>query len=123
MTEQRVAGAFDFEVLRRAIEERDADTLAGLYTDNARLRIVNHNTTPSFASLLVGRGAIAGHLEEICGREMTHRIEREVVGEERVAFEEVCEYPDGTRLLCAALLDVEDGRIARQTNVEAWDWQ
>lgn len=24
MTEQRVAGAFDFEALRRAIEERDA---------------------------------------------------------------------------------------------------
>jgi hypothetical protein len=48
---------------------------------------------------------------------MTHRIEREG----GVAFNEVCEYPDGTRVLCAAMLEVEDGRITRQTNVEAWD--
>ncbi len=38
-------------------------------------------------------------------------------------FEELCEYPDGTRVLCAAMLEVEDGRISRQTSVEAWNEQ
>lgn len=121
MTEQRVAGAFDFETLRRAIEERDAGMLAGLYAEDAELRIVNRNSPPSAPFVLRGREALSDYYDNVCGRAMTHRIERQVVGEERVAFNEECEYPDGTRVLCAAMLDVRDGRIVRQTNVEAWD--
>jgi hypothetical protein len=52
---------------------------------------------------------------------MTHRIENEVIGEERVAFNEACEYPDGAKVLCAATLEVQDGKVVRQVNVEAWD--
>jgi hypothetical protein len=52
---------------------------------------------------------------------MTHRIEGEVVGDERVAFNEACEYPDGTRVLGATTLEVRDGKIVRQVNVEAWE--
>jgi hypothetical protein len=48
-------------------------------------------------------------------------VEDEVVGENRVAFNEACEYPDGLRVLAAATLDVRDGQIVRQVNVEAWD--
>ncbi len=121
MTEQRSKGGLDFETLRRAIEERDAETLAGLYADDAQLRIVNRNAPPSYSSLLRGRDVIADYFHDVCGRAMTHRIEREVLGEERVAFNEECEYSDGTRVLCAAMLELEDGRITRQTNVEVWD--
>jgi hypothetical protein len=32
-----------------------------------------------------------------------------------------CEYPDGTRVLAAATLEVRDGKIVRQVNVEVWD--
>jgi hypothetical protein len=52
---------------------------------------------------------------------MTHQMQQEVVGAERVAFNEACEYPDGTRVSCAASLDVKDGKVVRQVNVEAWD--
>ncbi len=52
---------------------------------------------------------------------MTHRIENEVVGQDRIAFSEACEYPDGIRVRAAATLDVRDGQIVRQVNVEAWD--
>lgn len=121
MTEQASTGTFDFEALREAVEHRDADALCSLYADDAELRIVNKSTTPSFSSLLVGRYAIAGYLDDVCGWAMSHRIEREVIGEGRVAFNEECEYPDGTRVLCAVTLEIEDGRIVRQVNVEAWD--
>ena len=33
-------------------------------------------------------------------RAMTHRVENEVIGEDRVAFNEACEYPDATRARC-----------------------
>jgi len=57
----------------------------------------------------------------VCGRNIKHRIEREVLGEDRVAFQEACEYPDGTKVLAATTLEVEGGRISRQVTVEAWD--
>ncbi len=121
MTEQKSASSLDFEALRRAIERRDAGALASLYAEDAELQIVNRNSPPSAPFVLRGREAISDYYHDVCGRAMTHRIEREVVGEERVAFNEECEYPDSTRVLCAGMLDVEDGKITRQTNVEIWD--
>ena len=120
MTTQ-VSGGLDFEVLRRAIEDRDAETLVELYADDAEIRTVNRNATPSTPRVLRGKEEISEYLRDVCGREMTHRVENEVVGEGRIAFMEACEYPDGTRVLGAATLEVRDGKISRQVNVEAWD--
>ena len=119
MTEQKTG--FDFETMRRAIEELDADLLVGLYADEAELLTVNRYTTPSSPKVLRGKEEITEHLRDVCGRAMTHRIENEVVGEHRVAFNEACEYPDGTKVLAAVTLEVSGGKISRQTQVEAWD--
>lgn len=119
MTEQRTG--FDFEAMRRAIEQLDAEALVGLYADDAELRIVNKSTTPSSPRELRGREEITEYLRDVCGRAMTHHIENEVIGEDRVAFNEACEYPDGTKVLAATTLDVRDGKVVRQINVEAWD--
>jgi hypothetical protein len=119
MTEQKTG--FDFEAMRRGIEQLDAETLIGLYADDAELRIVNKNTTPSSPRELRGKEEITEYLRDVCGRAMTHRIENEVVGENRVAFNEACEYPDGTRVLAATTLDLRGGKVVRQINVEAWD--
>lgn len=119
MTEQKTG--LDFEAMRRAIEGKDAGVLIGLYDEDAEIQVVNRNATPSAPFVLRGREAIAGHCRDVCGRAMTHRIESEVVGEDRVAFNETCEYPDGARVLCAAMTEVKGGRIFRQVNVEVWD--
>ena len=117
----QTTGGLDFEVLRRAIEDRDAETLAGLYADDAEVITVNHNTTPSSPNVLRGKEEIGEYLRDVCSREMTHRVENEVVGEDRIAFQEACEYPDGTRVLGAQTLELRDGKIVRHVNVEAWD--
>ena len=52
---------------------------------------------------------------------MTYRVQDEVAGEERIAFHEACEYPDGTRVLAAMTLDVRDGKISRHVNAKAWE--
>ncbi len=121
MTEQRAAGGLDFEALRRAIEQLDAETLQGFYADEAELYTVNRNTTPSSPAVLRGKEANAEYLADVCGRAMTHRVENEVIGQDRIAFNEACEYPDGVQVLAATTLDVRDGQIVRQINVEAWD--
>ncbi len=121
MTEQKPAGGLDFEGLRRAIEQSDFDSLVSFYADDAELLTVNRNTTPSSPAVLRGKEAIAEYLEDVCGRAMTHRIENEVVGQDRVAFNEACEYPDGVKVLGAMTLEVRDGKIVQQVSVEAWD--
>jgi hypothetical protein len=117
----QATGTFDFETLRRAIEGRDADTLVGFYADDAEVLTVNRNSTPSSPQTMRGKEEIGSYLRDVCGREMTHRVENEVVGDGRIAFQEACEYPDGVRVLGAETLEVRDGKIVRQVNVEAWD--
>ena len=79
------------------------------------------NTTPSSPQVLRGKEQISEYLRDVCAREMTHRVEGEVQGENRIAFREACEYPDGVRVLGAQTLELRDGKIVRQVNVEAWD--
>ena len=117
----RAPGGLDFETLRRAIEGRDADTLVGFYADDAEVLTVNKNATPSSPQVLRGKEQISEYLRDVCAREMTHRVEGEVRGEDRVAFREACEYPDGTRVLGAETIELRGGKIVRQVNVEAWD--
>jgi len=119
MTEQRTA--LDFEALRQASEQRDPEALANLYAEDAEVRIVNRETPPSSPHVLRGRERVAEYLRDVCGRDIELRIEDEVVGQERLAFNVACEYPDGTRVLSATTLEVRDGEISRQVSVEAWD--
>ena len=82
---------------------------------------MNKNSTPSSPQVLRGKEEISELLRDVCGRAMTHHVEDEVVGENRVAFNEACEYPDGLKVLTATTLELQDGKIVRQTNIETWD--
>jgi hypothetical protein len=119
MIEQKTA--LDFEALRRADEQNDVELLASFYADDAEACLISKDNPPSSPFELRGKEAISEYLRDVCGREMKHRIEREIVGEDRIAFNEACEYPDGTRVLAATTLEVKDGKISRQVTVEAWD--
>lgn len=122
MNTLQTASGFDTEALRRGVEERDAAALIGLYADDAELLLVDRQSQPSSPRSLKGREQIADHLEEISGRDMTHTLERVLVDGGHAAFLESCRYPDGVRVLCSAVLDLgDDGRIVRQTCVQAWD--
>ena len=47
MTEQKTAGGLDFETLRRARKQRDAELLLSLYAAHAEVRVVDRSTPPS----------------------------------------------------------------------------
>lgn len=121
MTEQKIASALHFEPLRRGIEQSDAEALIDLYTDDAEVRMVNRRTPPSSPHILNGKEGIAEYLREGYAMEMEHRVENEVIGRDRVAFNIACRYPDGLRVLTATTLEVRDGNIVREIDVEAWD--
>jgi ketosteroid isomerase-like protein len=107
--------------LTRAIEGRDAKALASFYADDALLRIIDHDNPPSKPRELKGRQAIASYYDDVCGRAMSHHIESGVANGQTLAFTQACTYPDGTKVFCAAMLEISDGKIVRQTAVQAWD--
>ena len=107
--------------LKQAIEGRDGKTLSGFYADDAVLTIIDRNNPPSRPREIAGRAAIAAYWDDVCGRAMTHTVETTIADGQSLAFTETCNYPDGTKVFCAAMLDVKDGSIKRQTMVQAWD--
>jgi hypothetical protein len=46
----------------------------------------------------------------------------EVVTADRVAFSVDCVFPDGKRIFEHVIAHIEDSKIVRQVDVEAWDW-
>jgi len=52
---------------------------------------------------------------------MTHRVENGIEHGDRMAFNQVCRYPDGKGVFCSATVELAEGKIARQVMVQAWD--
>ena len=117
MTQRKPHGGLDFEALRHAIERCDPDLILGFYAEEANLSIVNAQAPRSSPFELCGKAEIAKHLRAAFGQKTSHRIQGEVVGEDRVTFREACEYPDGDRVLVETTLEVRDGKILRQVDV------
>ena len=116
-----IAQTLEFTKLKRALEQRDATAQLALYAEDAEVTLVDRINTPGTPRVLRGREEIRRWIEDICERDMTHRVEMQVVGDGGAAFTEACRYPDGTNVLCAAVLELRDGRIAREVGVQAWD--
>lgn len=113
----------DVTTLRRGIEERDAEVLRRLYTDDAQVTIVDQRDQPSNPHKMTGSAAIGEFLDETCSREMEHQLEQVILSPDgsHAAYLERCRYPDGTNVLSTSMLDLRDGRITAQTSLQAWD--
>ena len=107
--------------LKRAIEGRKANALAGLYAEDAVVQVIDRDNPPSKPRNLQGRSAITAYFEDVCGRDMTHKVEAGLAVGNRLAFTQSCAYPDGTKVFCSAMIDLKGGKIARQVVVQAWD--
>lgn len=113
--------AFELDTFTRAIEERDASTQLAMYADDAQVTLADRIAPPGTPRVLRGRSEIQSWIEDVCARDMTHDVGHSVRDESGVAFTEACRYPNGANVLCATVLEIKDGLIARQVGVQAWD--
>ena len=109
------------EILKRGLEGRDAELAASVYAENVEFLIVNRNYPPSNPLVRKGRAAVLAMYQDICSREMMHKVTSIVVGPEGFAIRESCQYPDGGRVLGHVIAEMRDGKIVRQFNVDCWD--
>ena len=110
-----------FEMLRDATESRDAEAMLALYADDAVMIEYDMRNPPSAPMKLEGKEDIGRMIRDVCGCDMTHKIRDEVIGTDRFAFTELCEYPDGNLVFSAMVCDLYEGRIERQVGLQAWD--
>ena len=113
--------SFDLNTFKQAIEERDASSQLAMYAPDAEVTLIDKVSQPSSPRVLRGTGEIRTWIEDVCGRDMSHSVELAVSDAGGAAFTEACRYPDGTAVMCATVLDVDDGLISRQVAVQAWD--
>ncbi len=112
-----------FELARfcRAVEECDSDTQVAMYAPDATVTIADRITQPGSPRVLSGLEEIRAWIEDVDGRDMTHRVLHSVSDEHGGAFAEACQYRDGTNVLCATVFELDGGSISCQTIVQAWD--
>ena len=115
--------SFDAAELKRSIEERDASRQADLFADDATVEVIDKSNPPSNPLVLSGREAIHEFLADTASRDMTHEFGNLVVDGDHASYTIDCRYPDGTRVLCMATVEIRDGHIVRQRGVQAWDEQ
>jgi ketosteroid isomerase-like protein len=107
--------------IKRAIEGRDGEMLASFYADDAVVEVIDRNNPPSKPRVVKGKAAISTFWDDICSRAMTHKVETSIAEGNRLAFTQACDYPDGAKVFCVAMVELEGGKIAHQTVVQAWD--
>jgi hypothetical protein len=113
--------SFDLERFARAAERRDAATQLSMYGPDATVTIADKVSQPSSPRVLRSRNEIKAWLDDMYAREMTHSVRRTVKDETGVAYTEACRYPDGTNVLCATVIGLDDGLISDQVVVQVWD--
>jgi ketosteroid isomerase-like protein len=111
----------DGAAIKKAIETRDGKMLSSFYAEDALVRVIDRNNPPSKPREIRGRAAITTFWDDICSRAMTHKVDTTIADGDSLAFTQACAYPDGTKVFCAAMLELKNGLIARQTVVQAWD--
>jgi len=112
---------FDLTRFARAAEERDAATQLSMYGPAATVTIVDKINQPGAPKILRTREEISGWLHDMYGRDMTHRVGHRVQDESGASYTVACRYPDGTRVLCATVIELDGDKIAGQTVVQVWD--
>jgi hypothetical protein len=66
--------------IEEAMEGGDAAALTSLYSDAAETTIVDRDRPPGAPPRVRGRAVIIAFWEDVCGRAVTRRLGREVIG-------------------------------------------
>lgn len=112
---------FDFTAFKRAVEAKDAVRLLEFYAEDAEWLEYRNQDPPSRPRRLLGKAEIQEYVERRAAGPLTTSIENELVGADKVAFRTWTELRGGRRVVEHVMLNIVNGKIHRQVDVEAWD--
>jgi hypothetical protein len=117
----RTETRFDLDTFKRAFEKWDKETLLSFYSDDIELIEVNRENPPSSPRVRRGKEVIRGIFEGGAAVGVKGTIGNGVADEQRAALTFTCVFPDGRKVMANAILELEEGLIARHMEVQSGD--
>ena len=112
---------FDLAAFKRGYEEWDVESLLGLYADDVELIQIDRDNPPSSPRTRTGKEVFRGMFEHCAAVGVKATVENAVAGSDRAAATVTCEFPGGRTVVANASLEIADGRIVRERDVQAGD--
>jgi ketosteroid isomerase-like protein len=112
---------FDLEALKRGYEDWDIDALLALYADDVELIQIDRDNPPTSPRVRHGKDVLQGMFEHCAAAGVKATAENLVAGPRRAAATIRCEFPGGRTVVANSILEIEDGRIVVERDVQAGD--
>ena len=112
---------FDFSAYKLAFEAKDALRWIEFFADDAEWIEYRNQDPPSRPRHIHGKAEIQRYVESLARGSPSRTIESEVISTDRVAFRTWTALLGGQWIVEHVILEIVDGKISKQVDVEAWD--
>ena len=112
---------FDVAEYVRGYEQWDVQALLSLYDDDVELIQISHDHQPSEPKVTHGVDVLRGMFEFGATNDVTAIVENVVASDDRVAATVTCVLPNGRKIIANTILELRDGLIVREYEVEVAD--
>lgn len=113
--------AFDIHAYKRAYENWDVETLLSLYADDVEQVQMDDATPPREPGTYRGKERLEQMFRHCKDNGVKATVENLVPGTNRAAATVTCEFPTGRQVVANVILDLREGRIARELVTAARD--
>ena len=113
--------SFDVAEYVRGYEQWDVPALLALYDDDVELIQINHDHGPSEPKVTHGADVLRGMFEFGASNNVTAIVENVVASDDRAAATVTCVLPNGRKIVANTILELRDGRVVREYEVEVAD--
>ena len=113
--------SFDFDSYKQAVETKDAERWIEFFAEDAAWIEYRNQDAPSRPRHLRGKAEIQSYLESLARASPHRKLESAVISTERVAFRLWTSLMGDQRIVEHVILEIADGKITQQVDVEAWD--
>jgi ketosteroid isomerase-like protein len=111
---------FDFAELKRSMESWDVDALLALYAEDFE-QVEMDDATPPAAPRVRHKNDFAGIFQHCHDAAVKITLDNPVIGDDRLACTITCHLDGGRRVVANSIMELRDGRIVRQFDVQARD--
>jgi hypothetical protein len=112
---------FDLGAYCSAIEQKDLARWIEFYADGAEWYEYRERNPPRAPNVMVGKAAIRAFLEGVAASPLDLKVSHVVAAASRAAYHLTATLGNGDRIVENVILDLEDGLIVSQVDVEASD--
>lgn len=111
----------DFAAYASAVERKDVAAWSTFFAEDAEWYEYRERDPPRSPNVMRGLLQIRSFLEGVAASPVELKISHEVIAPARVAYRLTVSFEDGRRIIEHIIIELANGRITSEVDVEAWD--